>query len=196
MNKKDIIDFFDSAAELWDENMVKTQWKTDKILNTAEVFEDCRVIDIACGTGVLIPDYMKRGVSRCVGVDISSKMLDIAREKYKSLENVEFLLEDAEKLQLTEEFDCAVLYNAFPHFVNPEKLFASVLKSLKRGGRFTIAHSMSREDLIKHHSGAARNVSVILPTVNELEKMMSRFFKVDVAISDDEIYIVSGKKAE
>lgn len=194
MDKKEIIDFFDSSAEQWDENMVKTQWKTDKILDTGGVFKGCRVIDIACGTGVLIPDYVKRGVSRCVGVDFSPKMIEKAKSKFKEYENVDFICKDAENLGFDEEFDCAVVYNAFPHFANPQQLFSSVSKSLKKEGRIVIAHSMSREELIKHHSGRAEKVSTILPLVEELAEMMSPFFQVDVAISNNEIYIASGKK--
>ncbi len=194
MNKNEIIDFFDLSAEAWDENIVKSQWKIDKILDTAGVFKDCRVIDIACGTGVLISDYIKRNVSKCVGVDISSEMIKRAKNKFKEYQNIEFICEDAEKLGFEGEFDCAVVYNAFPHFVNPQELFLSVSKSLKKEGRIVIAHSMSREELIKHHSGRAEKVSTVLPLVEELAEMMSEFFQVDVAISTDEIYVVSGKK--
>jgi hypothetical protein len=53
---------------------------------------------------------------------------------------------------------------------------------------------MSRDALIKHHSGRAEKVSSILPEADELAKIMESYFEVDTKISTDEIYIVSGKK--
>jgi len=53
---------------------------------------------------------------------------------------------------------------------------------------------MSREDLLKHHSGSAAKVSSLLPEAEELAKFMETYFNIDIVESTDEIYIVSGKK--
>ena len=78
MDKKEIASFFDSLAESWDAEMIKSQWKIDRILSIAEVTESKSVLDVACGTGVLIPDYIKRSVSKCTAIDISDKMIEKA----------------------------------------------------------------------------------------------------------------------
>ena len=194
MNKKEIKAFFDSLAGSWDADMIKTQWKINEILDLAEVTEGKTVLDVACGTGVLLPDYISRKVSKCVGIDISNNMIEIAKTKFSEYENVEFLCSDAEIFDFKETFDCIIIYNAFPHFVNRNLLFENLAKYLNKNGRITIAHSMSREALIKHHSGAAQRISTILPETDEMEKIMNPFFNVDIKISTDEIYIVSGKK--
>lgn len=64
----------------------------------------------------------------------------------------------------------------------------------KNDGRITIAHGMSRETLIKHHSGSAEMISTILPKAEDLAKIMKAYFNTDTIISTDEIYIVSGIK--
>lgn len=194
MDKNAVSAFFDSLADSWDDEMIKIQWKIDKILDTAEVTEGKKVLDIACGTGVLIPDYLCRKVERCVAVDISSRMIEIAKSKFCKTKSVEFLCADAEEYVFSEKFDCIVIYNAFPHFADRKKLFGNLSERLKRGGRITVAHGMSREALIRHHSGKAENVSTILPETDEMAEMMNSFFAVDVKISTDEIYIVSAKK--
>lgn len=194
MDKKAVTRFFDSLAESWDDNMIRDQRKIDKILDIAEVTDGKRVLDVACGTGVLIPDYINRNVSECVAVDISQRMIDIAESKFGKYESVELLCADAENHEFSRTFDSVIIYNAFPHFVNPDKLFANLSKCIEYSGRFTVAHSMSREDLIRHHSGRAAEVSVILPEAESLAEIMGPYFEVDTKLSTDEIYIVSGKK--
>lgn len=194
MVKKEVSAFFDSLADSWDDDMIKIQWKIDKILDVAEVTEGKTVLDVACGTGVLIPDYLKRNVKKCVAVDISERMVKIAKSKFGGYENVGFLCADAEQYEFSEKFDCIVIYNAFPHFADREQLFKNLSKCLKNGGRITVAHGMSRETLIKHHSGSAEKVSTVLPEAEELAEMMKDYFNTDTIISTDEIYAVSGKK--
>lgn len=53
---------------------------------------------------------------------------------------------------------------------------------------------MSLEALHRHHSGRADSVSRETLTAKELNDVFSPFFEVDIAVSDDEKYVVSGKK--
>ena len=121
-------------------------------------------------------------------------MIEIAERKFGENENVDFICADAESCDFNGKFDSAVIYNAFPHFTNRIYLFKNILKHLNENGRITVAHGMSRDALIKHHSGRAEKVSSILPEADELAKIMESYFEVDTKISTDEIYIVSGKK--
>lgn len=192
MDKKEIVTFFDSLAASWDTNTVMEPWKIEKILNVAEVSEGKTILDVACGTGILIPYYIARNVKRCVAIDISSKMVEIAQNKFHGIRNVHILCADAETFRFDESFDSIVIYNAFPHFANRTLLYENLSKILRSGGRITIAHAMGIATLSKHHSGAAASVSTILPEADELAKAMQTHFDIDTIISTDEIYIVSG----
>lgn len=194
MDKKEIIAFFDSFAESWDANMIKSQWKIDKILDASNVTEGKTVLDVGCGTGVLIPDYINRKIKKCVAVDISENMIEIAKNKFSEYKSIDFLCADAEAFKFGEKFDSIVIYNAFPHFANRKLLFDNLSEHLKENGRITVAHGMSRDALIKHHSGKAEKISTILPEADELAEMMKPYFDFDIKISTDEIYIVSGRK--
>lgn len=65
---------------------------------------------------------------------------------------------------------------------------------VKKGGVVTVAHGMSRERLEKHHSGAAKNVSIGLIDEDKLSDIFKRYLKVTIKISDDEMYQVAGIK--
>lgn len=190
MDQEKIISFFDGCAKNWDAETIRNERVINIILDNAQVKENTRVLDVACGTGVLFPDYIKRGAV-VTGVDISPKMVKIAK---KNFPEIEVLCEDAENLDFTEKFDVVMVYNAFPHFPYPERLIEKLSTFLRDGGRLSVAHGMSREDLLKLHNERASEVSLDLPEANELSKIFEPFFNIDTIISDSEMYQVSGIK--
>ena len=81
MNKKDITEFFDRLASCWDDNMIRNEEAIELILDKGGIKEGTTVLDIACGTGVLFPDYISRG-ALVTGIDISAEMVKAAKEKF------------------------------------------------------------------------------------------------------------------
>lgn len=193
IKKQDVIAFFDRLAPGWDDAQICERDKMEEILDHAGICEGVNVLDVACGTGVLIPDYLERGVRKVTAVDISEKMIEIAKKKFDD-PRVKFFCADIEELELSEQYDVCMLYNAFPHFVNPATLISALADRLKSGGRLTIAHSMSRKQLDSHHMGPAKEVSMGLMHEDDLEKLMCGLFEVDIKISDARMYVVSGVK--
>jgi len=193
IKKEDVIEFFDKIAPSWDDAQIRETDKINAILDYANVKEGMDVLDVACGTGVLIPDYLNRNINKVTAVDISSEMIEIAKKKYPD-SKVEFFCSDIEEIHLPDLYDTCMIYNAFPHFPNPERLIQCLSKKLKQNGRLTIAHSMSRKQLDSHHAGSAKNVSNGLMHEDELAKLFEAFFEVDVKISNEKMYVVSGCK--
>ena len=187
MNKTSIEAFFDRAASSWDDEMIKDDLIIKTILDNANVEEGNTVLDVACGTGVMIPYYLDRGAYP-TGIDLSKKMIEIASNKFK---DVEFIWGDVEELN-DRKFDRVVVYNAFPHFINPEALIKHLATLLNKDGTLTIAHGMSRERINHHHEGVASSISNGLIKASELAKIMSKYLDVYVSIDDDRMYQVSG----
>lgn len=190
IDKKDVIEFFDELASGWDHDLVVDTDKINAILDAAGVRENSRVLDVACGTGVLFPFYRQRRVADVLAVDISAEMARIAGEK--ALSPIRVVCGDMETMPGTGDFDCCVIYNAFPHFPDPARLVRHLSGWLKPGGRLTVAHSMGLEQLNRHHSGRAARVSMGMLPAEELTEIFGHWFTVDVMVSDDEKYIVSG----
>ncbi len=190
LNKKEIKEFFDNCAPWWDDDMVRNESVIKKILDNGGVKIGVDVLDVACGTGVLFPDYLKREVNSLTAIDFSPKMVEIARKKFPQ---VNVICQDVETADFNQRFDVVMVYNAFPHFPNPKNLIKALAKLTKPEGRLSIAHGMSRENLIRHHL-RAENVSLILPTVDELASLLAPYFTVDTIISNDQMYQVVGIK--
>ncbi len=194
MNKSDVIEFFDHLAPDWDASLVRNDEVINRILDNAGVQEGVDVLDVACGTGVLIPDYLKRGAASVTAIDISSEMVRIAREKFRQ-ESVSILCGDVETTEFDRRFDCIVVYNAFPHFPQPERLVKRLAKCLKPGGRLTVAHGMSRAKIDRHHSGSAQKVSRGLMSEEDLAGIFAQTLSVTEKISDEQMYQVVGIKS-
>ena len=193
IDTNEVIEFFDRLAPLWDADMVRNDEVIGKILDNAGVSAGKDVLDVACGTGVLIPDYLARDVASVTAIDISSEMVKIAREKYPQPE-VTLLCGDVETEEFGRKFDCIVIYNAFPHFPDPERLVRRLASLLKDGGVLTIAHGKSREAINAHHSGSAKHVSNGLMPAEELAAIFAEVLEVMTVIDDSQMYQVAGKK--
>ena len=191
MDKKEVIEFFDKCAPTWDEEMIPKDRIIGVILDNAGLRPGMSVLDVACGTGVMFPHYLKRGAGSVTGIDIAPEMVKIASAKYGE---VRVICGDVEEQDFGRSFDFIMIYNAFPHFPDAERLIARLASLLSDGGRLTVAHSMSREQINAHHSGAAHHVSNGLIPSDGLAEIFSRYLSVDVNISNDEMYEVSGKK--
>ena len=196
MEKKDIIEFFDRCAPFWDAEMIKNDEIIGKILDNTEICEGQHILDVACGTGVMFDYYLARGAASVIGIDISPEMAKIAQSKYADNPKVQVICGDVEEADFDNKFDRIVVYNAFPHFPNPKRLIKRLAGFLKDGGRMTIAHGMSRAAIDNHHSSSASKVSNGLMAADQLKKLFDPHFDVEVMISNDRMYQVSGVKRD
>ncbi|MDD3261448.1 MAG: class I SAM-dependent methyltransferase [Oscillospiraceae bacterium] len=196
MDKQTVIQFFNKMAPQWDTHTIHNDSVIGKILDHAGIITGTRVLDIGCGTGVLFPDYLARGVKSVTGVDISPAMVAAAKAKFSD-PRITLLLADAETLHFPGAFDCCVIYNALPHFPDPKRLIEHLSLQLKPGGRLTVAHGASR-DAINHRHRAinAELISHELPPAQGLAKLFAPAITVDTVISNEKTYIVSGTTAK
>ena len=192
---EDVISFFDRLAPGWDAGMIRNEAVISMILDNAQVTEGKDILDVACGTGVLIPDYLKRKVSSVTAIDISPRMAEIAAAKFPR-PDVTVICGDAGNFQPEKLFDCIVIYNALPHFPDPESLIRHLSSLLKPGGMLTVAHGMSREKINAHHNGSAWHVSNGLISAEELASIFEKTLKIRTVISDSRMYQVAGSKPE
>ena len=193
MEKKNVAAFFDRCASWWDADMIRNEPIIAKILDNAGVKAGTDVLDVACGTGVLFPDYLDRQVASVTGIDISTEMVKVAAGKFPQ---VNVVCGDVEEYPFEKQFDVVMVYNAFPHFPDPAALIKNLAALVKPGGRLSIAHGMSRVQLQQHHAGRAAAVSIDLIHEQELAALMAPYFDVDVVISDERMYQVCGVRLE
>jgi len=107
-----------------------------------------RVLEVGVGTGLSLPHYERD--TRIVGIDISTHMLDIARERVKreSLDHVEDLLEmDAENLSFEDDsFDAVIAMYVASVVPNPDRLMAEMARVCKPGGHLMVINHFASEN--------------------------------------------------
>ena len=93
-----------------------------------------KVLEIGAGTGDLL-NALKPG--RGVGIDISSKMIEIAQAKYPHLE---WQVGDAENAPITEKFDYIIMSDVLGYLEDVEKSFLSLKKISNEQTRIVITY--------------------------------------------------------
>ena len=195
LDRQAVREFFDSCAPTWDAEMIKDDRKIGLILENASVREGKDILDVACGTGVLIPYYLERKAASVTAIDISPKMCGICAGKFRDMDGrVRVICGDAETEDFGRLFDVIVIYNAFPHFSDPDTLIARLSSFLKTGGSLTVTHGMSREKVDSHHSGTASMISNGLMEADELANLFRKHLNLKLVISNDTMYQVVGTK--
>ncbi len=187
--------FFDHMADTWDEENWIDANKIAAIVTLAGIRKSARVIDIACGTGVLFPELLSRNPSLLLGVDLSDRMIERAREKYSD-PRLRLLASDLFQVKETG-FDAAIIFNAYPHFGEKKALAVQAEKLLTPGGRLTVAHGGGRQIINGCHTGeAVSRISWPLRPASEEAAEFSDFFEIDMIVDSPEIYLFSGTKKE
>ena len=185
--------YFNGLAAGWDERISVRPALLSAVAFFAGACPGTRVLDIACGTGVAFDYLLAQGVKSLTAIDISDEMARIAQAKYAHDPRVAVLAGDFLKLEATP-FDCALLYNAYPHFLDKPALLAHAAALLKPGGRFTVAHGMGREALNSHHRDVPPSVSIPLGPAQEEAKIWSPWFQVDMCCDRPDFYLLSGTR--
>jgi ubiquinone/menaquinone biosynthesis C-methylase UbiE len=130
-----------NAAEIYDEFLPAAlfdQWPPH-VLERAGVTAGMRVLDVACGTGVLsiaAAEAVKPNGS-VVGLDLNPGMLAVARRKAPQIDWRE---SSAEALDFDDaSFDAVVSQFGLMFFQDKPRAIGEVLRVLRPGGRFAIA---------------------------------------------------------
>ena len=194
MSNLEIKEFFDNLAPSWDKKQNDTEEGLKSFLSILNIKKGEAILDVGCGTGKISGILYQLSSKDVIGIDISKNMIDIAKEKYKDNPHVKFINEDF-TLSNYSSYDHIVIFNAYPHFLDVDLLSEVLYNSLKEGGRVSIVHNLSRQQLDSHHSGEqVKIVSRFLLPVKQEANQFSSKFKILKAEEDDKHYFIQLQK--
>jgi len=150
-----------------------------------------RLLDVGCGTGELIRLARERFPHAAyVGVDVTPAMLDVAREKFRTVAGVSFQLAAAEALPFADEsFEAVVSCNMLHHVRAVEAALREWARVLRPRGQLILvdwcrdawharlAHlylRLVKRSYVKMYR--ADELTVLLPTLGLARDEVHRFF--------------------
>lgn len=114
----------------------------DLVVDSSRIKDGQKVLDIGCGTGLLSLKFLEKADCIIYGIDNSSEMFEIFKEKIKKLnlaDKISLGLEDAENIDFRdEEFDIIASTVTLHHVKEKYPVIKKIYKLLKPGGRLLI----------------------------------------------------------
>ena len=137
-------------VSIWNEVALKyhTDWaskdtgpfkSTSILVKTSKIKKGDKVLDLACGTGVVTKKISSRigPNGKAIGIDISPGPVKIAK-RWNVRKNVKFVIGDVEKMRFKEEFDSVTCQYGLMFFPDVQVALRNTRKVLKNGGRITV----------------------------------------------------------
>lgn len=176
-HQKEINAFFDHHAPQWDsytsEGVLE---KADNLLRNVKIKPTNTVLDIGCGTGILVPYLWNRLQQNgsLIEVDVSQEMIWHGKMKFKEIP-CHWLITDAHFLPLKSEIaDVIICFSIFPHLIDKKQAIKEHCRVLKKGGIWVVCHSQSSKIINEFHRNIGGVVANhIIPEINEIEHSLT-----------------------
>jgi len=160
MNKRQ---YFDGLACRWDSlPAAPDAWqKASRFVERMDLGQARRVLDVGCGTGVLVPHLLRvlPPAACVVELDFAAEMV---RESLRTHPGAGLvgLCADAQRLPLaTGSVDAVLCFGVLPHFDDIHLVTRELLRVLRAGGALGIGHLMDSEGLNAFHAGVGGPVA-------------------------------------
>lgn len=187
----EIAEFFNQKAANWDKNIPQHADRINYLISLLNLKTNEKVLDVGCGTGILetyLPDNVE-----VVAVDFSSEMIKIAKQKFlnKNFQAVDFL-----DMPSDEKFDKIIMYNIFPHFLQPYKAFCQAHNLLKPNGQLLICHGEGRDTINGRHTAIHNGISIGLLPTEQLKQWMLPYFEISLTEDKENYFALLGTRRE
>jgi demethylmenaquinone methyltransferase/2-methoxy-6-polyprenyl-1,4-benzoquinol methylase len=190
-NKNLVPKFFDNTATTYDKvahwaTLGKdTFWKNEILKQIPEVNS---ILDLACGTGILTRKIAKKFPNtKIVGVDITETYLNLAKKNSASYNNISYVHQDAENLNLNLKFDC-ITSSYIPKYCDAEILVKKCLNHLNPKGKiifhdFTYPKKVAARKIWNIYFALLNFVGFFIPSWKEAFIKLPKLIKTSTWLS-------------
>lgn len=149
---------------------IDVKWRR-KVVKLVKKKHPKTILDIATGTGDLAINLAQTNADKIIGLDISSGMLNIGKQKIKKKQlegTIEMVLGDSESMPFPDNhFDAITVAFGVRNFETLEKGLAEILRVLKPNGIFVILET-SVPVKVPFKQGYFIYTKYILPVIGKL----------------------------
>ena len=156
MSANSKVEYFNRIAPQWDGLPCPDDApeKVRRFIGRAVRPEHRAVLDVGCGTGILIGALLdaRSGVEEVVELDLAVEMLRENRRKHAD-SRIYRVCADAQRLPFRESrFDLALCFGVLPHLGEVGAALAPLIGALRPGGTLAIGHAMNSDALNALHA--------------------------------------------
>jgi ubiquinone/menaquinone biosynthesis C-methylase UbiE len=194
-------EYFNELAEHWDgfPSPPDIPQKLKRFVCQAVPPTARRILDIGCGTGILLDPLRSSNAASAeiVELDSAEKMLVQNRQKSGGCENISHICAEAGGLPFpAASFDAILCFNALPHLEPIADVLARMLECLRPAGVLSVGHLMGSENLNAFHAAVNGPVNHDhLPDAKRLARLFSNL-SADVVCAEEaeDWYFVQARK--
>jgi ubiquinone/menaquinone biosynthesis C-methylase UbiE len=192
-------EFFDKHAVSWDgQHNQEVASQIEGLVQRFDLKEGRTVLDVGCGTGVLLPHLLKKVKEKgsLFALDFSWNMI-LKAKRSKAKTGTYFINGSVEALPIKDQtIDYVTCLDTFAHITDQKKAIGEMSRALKKGGQLFIAHTLGKKELAEYHRQAGAEVEHdTLPEDGKIREMMKNAGLKEIQIIDQpDLYLASGKK--
>ena len=170
----------------WAESIDSESWKYEflrrsqrGVVSLLDLKPGMSLLDIGCGTGWALgyAAQMVNGDATFYGVDLSTKMIEKAKENFKEHPNFHFITSNSESIPLDDSlFNYIICTNSFHHYLHPDKAVNEMKRLLKPGGKTYILDPTADTRIVKFANRIIKLIErahVNLYSTKEFEQMIT-----------------------
>jgi len=201
--------FFNERADAWLDTWYKDpasgaytrhREKFERLFTLVPIREGDQVLDVGCGSGVLVPYLLKRVSKRGMvyELDYAERMIRV-NHRIHGDERVRFIVADVADMPLEKETcDVVMCFACFPHIHDKKTALEAMAAALKKNGFLAVAHLESSQDINRHHRKSG--TPVMHDTLPKRQEMIGMFeaagLSIERFIDESGFYLVLGRKGK
>ena len=185
----EIEQYFDNASKSWDE--MERSPRIKEYLYSLPLKEGMKVLDVACGTGIITETLYEIVKIDIEAIDISSKMIEKAKINHPQ-NYLHFFNKDFYQLQ-NKTYDALIVFDVYPHFLDVTNFVKKSDQLLNDNGYLIILHDIGKKTLSEHHKGV-NNISRTLKDVDKEVEPFLKYFNPIKLEEDENHYLIILKK--
>ena len=193
--------YFNELAARWDsfESIPDAATKISEYIKRSTHPRPERILDIGCGTGILVPFLIQMNpeTQLIVEFDFAEEMLKENAGKFTDPRIIQVHGDARDLPFVVPAFDIILCFNTFPHLGEPRDVLKQLFCCLRTAGILTIGHMSASHDLNNFHGSldAPVNMDHLLPA-SDMGKILEELGYCHLVTEEEkDWYFVRGEKS-